>query len=511
MRAGVAGVVILVILQAVAAAQPSDGGLRAAVAPAQTVVDAAARAVHLAVEEADRDGSPDEARDLIAAVTRFTLDLRVEWSMPESAMFGREATRALDYAVRVGLALEDLPEAAQTTATTRARCDALTATSDETLVALVGAATLESVASALDGLASEAPEGVDARELAVAAQRLGSWAKDLDVETRCPPPAGPFLLLTASPNMTHAGGSVRIAGATNAADTVNLSLGSLGLSLRTDVSRLRFVTHVTIPSDAPRGVASLVATAGVMRNATNITIAGADATILVQGPRAVVVGSSATYRVFLVSPLADEVQNATVRVGEGGTLQLVGGAAEFSFTAASSPGQQDVPLAFAGTARVSPTSTTLRVDVVPQPVASERVVIVGEADEALTPWMGAGAAAVVLGIGWLAWRRRRRQAPRPQSPQPVVAAPTPTGPVAPGLVGMFVALVRWLRASERITPGATPREVGSKLAAWRVPAPAAVSAFERARYGGIPVEASIGARLREQLAQRWERLREMWR
>ena len=532
------GLFLVVILLAVgpAHAQENEAGLRGAVAPAQTVVEAAAHAIHMAVEESDRDGTPDRAEEILNKTATFIEGMKVDWRLSVRATYTQEAADALQYAVDVAEAVQALPAAAAVAATTANTCDISGGTTERHASLLLSAAHLDAVRARLIELAEAAPRGVEAASLANAAARIDTWVVDHQVDERCAPPQDIYLLLSVVPDVSHPLGRVRIVGSTNGGDSVHVTIPDLGFAITLPTIAERFHHEMLLPADVPLGVTIVRAEAGGVEAEANLTIERAPSTILLRGPDTLTSGRTGDYRVFLVSPLQARVDNATIHLDapQPQTIQLAMGAATFTLRAPDEPQTLRLVLDYAGDALVQPASIVRDVTIelpAPPPAQSRdaeapRVLIpvpdpspvVDGLRTLLQMLLDSPLALLALLLAAIAlWavvaaRRpgaaERRAARRPEHAavaQP--AAPLPAA-IADTLVALFASFVSWLRARNAVPASATARDVGAKLAGWGVPSEDAVHAFERHRYGGVP-EAAASVPLRMRLQAAWARVKEV--
>lgn len=472
--------------------------LQAALAPVQTAVDAAARVVDLAMREADRDGTPDEAARLRDALLAYADQLDRAWDLPESATYREEALAALPYVQEVSIAVASVPEAVGPLSRSGEQCGKRALTEDEHLALRTAEADLRGLSAQLDALALSAPQGVDASRLRAAADRLADWQLAYRGLPTCASTAPPrdFLTLTLQPATVWPTGTLRIHGATSLAGVVRLDAPALALARDVEVVEGRFALLVEVPRDARLGVSNVTATLGALDATRNLTVAKAPATLEIEAPQRVLPGEAFTATLTLTSPARDPAANVTLEGAFARVVPLVDGRATLQLSAPDTPGRVELLAHYAGSDVARAADALVTVEVVPAFVLPAGDV---DAEGSRLPLV-LGLAALVAGLAATAWllaRRPRRAGPLARASR-AAHAPEEAAPVA--LVEMVARVHRRLRREGAIPPGATAREsLGAD-------AEDVVDAFERVRYGDEPEKASWRERAARWFRDAWSRL-----
>ena len=504
----------------------SQAQLRAALAPVQTAVDAATSIVGLAIDEAQRDGSPDQAMMLRDELLLYADALARAWELPEAATYGAEVEAALPYVQDVASAIAGVPEAVAPLSTAGETCARREISPGEDATLRASATTLAALAEELAGLAQRAPPGVETRELRGAAERLAGWHAGVDLAA-CVVEGEPvpFLTLRARPTTIWPTGTLRIEGATSLPGPVRLIAPALGVDHELPGSG-RFALRVVVPEDAPLGVATLRASAGDLVAEANVTIERLRPQLDLTGPARVLPGASYVITVALTSRAPDLTANATVLV-DGEPVQLRGGRASLLREAPEELGTIVHGARYAGSAAVAPAEASLRIEVVeanelaPPPAADEQLPDKAEEppERALLSWILASAAArpllwallAALAVGlvvFLLLRRRRAPVVRttPAVAASLIGEPSRATPQDAGFVALLAALFRRLRERGKLPRGTTARESMPLLAEMGLDAEAIVGSFERVRYGDEPEAPSWRERAEAWLREARERL-----
>lgn len=518
MRRALAGFVLVVALGAPAvSAQVPDLGRDAAVAPAQTLVDAAARVIALGLEESDRDGTPDAANRELAAMRAFGRSLQLDWVISPNATYRSEALAARAYGAELVTALAGLPEAAATTSVTVYSCEAAAIDAERLHRLLTSVADLAAIEGRVRELAASPPPGVDATRLAQTAARIRGWVTDYDVGASCATPAESFLFVELRPATTWPGGRVRVLGATNAAPVATIDAPALGLDADANVVDASFFHEFVVPNQAAIANHTLNVSAGAISQHVELVVGRAPSEIVVRGASTAAPATALRLEVNLLSPLAVDVENATILASGliDATLVLQGGRSYLDVDAPGTEGTYRIGFAFAGSDRVAPAFANFTLVVASRPttpLAPPPTTVAEESPPART-WMPVilvAAAVALVGVLALALGLRRRARARGADPARAVAAARALradAPLASTLIALFAGLVALLRAGNRVSRAATAREVGQKLRGWGADPGDVVLQFERARYGGEPEPAGVLDRARAWLTAAWARIR----
>lgn len=519
---------LLLLSPALAAAAESDA-VDAAVAPAQTSVDAASRIVHLAIEEASRDATPDEAMALRDDLVAFARAFDRSWSLPDAATHKDLALAALPFGTRVALAVGRLPEDVALLATLSERCARDLLERGEYAARLAAFANATSAAASLAAIASSAPEGVRALGLEGAARRLAGWSLQFEGLPGCgvagDAPVS-FLLLDVSPSPAWPTATLVVRGTTNDEGPVSLAVPGLEIdgrawSVQANVTDDRFLAAVLLPRTVPLGEHVLTASGARANASTTFTIARAPSSLAAIAPASARVGENVTVLVSLESPVPEDTLGAVVDGPGGARIRLAGGRAFASVPVGTSPGLVSLRFSFAGTDVVAPSEASAVVNVVapgavaPAPAGPPaRPVERAEAPFPIAALVvGLLALTVLLGAAWVQARRRRVQAARPASPsrragvaRDDALSSAALDPSSARLVALFSAVARALRAAGLARASTTAREMRPALERLGAPAEAIVESFERARYAGEPEREDWRDRARAWFRVAWAKL-----
>lgn len=496
------GLVVIVALPPPAFAQDA---LRAAVAPGQTVVDAAARILRDTIWESERDGTPDVALATLADLDTFVAAMRGEWSLPARATHREAALAARDYAERVHAAVGGIPNATSAIARAFASCAAAPGRVDLG-DARAAHALLELRTRHVLELADAPPAGIDATGLAASAAALDRWTEVYTTSERCEITPEPYLRLHVAPTTSHPLGRVQVYGATNEGATVFLNSTPIDLTASLDVLENRFGGEIALPADTPLGRVLIRATAGSLNATTTLIVALAPSNLAVYGPAEATPASNVTVTVRLTSPLRDRVASAQVRVtaeGDERSIALADGQGVVVLAAPAVPQTWRLRFDYLGDPIVAPASAALDVVVavptVPtseprtDPAREARPVLPGSA----WGWLwGAGSilalAGIVLVVARGVWAQRRSsprertasaRPPRESAGRPQLEDAAQPKPRAASLVGWFAWIVEGLRKTGQARPSETAREVVASLRQRGFDPGDLASAFEDARYG----------------------------
>lgn len=501
-------VVLAVLATGPAASQSTP--LEAAVAPVQTAVDAAGAVVTLALPEASRDGTPDEAWALRERLLAFVAVLDRPWGLPEAATYRSEVLAALPYAQQAADAARAVPDDAAEVARIVGRCEGESLTVEQETVLLESSGRLEISAAALALLAADAPAGVDARPLADASTEIRRWLEGPAAPSTCMvqeggrerpvAPAEAFLRFSLFPETTWPGGDIRVVGLTNADSVVDLGSEGLSLQRRLVVTDGRFELRHRVPEDTPLGEHEVTAVSADLRTSRPLTLDRAPATLTVTGPGTAQPGETVLLQVVLSSPLPSHTDEAVVRIGgdADGTIELVGGVGTWSVRAPETGGSL-LRFEYAGHPLVQPAAQefSLRTTLAPERVAETTP---PEATPPVAGPLGGGApltwvigavAAVTVLLAMVSWWRNRRPAPMPAAAAPTSsrsAALHRTGQLT--LIGAFASIVRLLRSVGQADASTTAREAGESLRGFGVDSTDVVRRFELERYGEHPEDPS---------------------
>lgn len=463
----------------------AQGGAEAALAPAQTIVDAVPGIVDSAVDEARRDGSPDVAQRRAHRLLAFSTGLDGSLDIPPDSAAGRHGlASALQWAVPVAQLVAALPEDIGRMERDRAACSSEPAAQRQRVEAwlLDGRPAGQRLAAYEAGLreaAAEAPPGIDAGPLVDAAQRIELLMRSDSQEAlacfaqaaqRVNVSAPDLLSLRLVPDATWPTGSVLAVGSAAAVP----HLQAFARAWNATWGDGAFTARLRVPASA--GIASyeVEATAGAATASAVLDVHKAPASLSLAGPARVSPGQAFTVTAVHRTP-APTLVDGSVEWSPGGDTALVGGEAarDFRFDDA---GVVVIETRHAGNARLEASQASLAV-VVQEPGASGTSQgRIGAGSSGLDiPWWIVLACIAAVWLVVLATRVRR---PRRLRAQPAVAAgtapPLPSGGLAAALAG-FMA---WLRYLGRATPGTTVREA----ARGEQELEPLVEPFERERY-----------------------------
>lgn len=471
--------------------------LQAALAPVQTAVDAAARVVDLAMTEADRDGTPDQAARLRDALLAYADQLDRAWDLPEGATYRDETLAALPYVQEVSIAVASVPDAVGPLSRSGEQCGNRALTEDEHLALRSAEADLRGLSARLDALALSAPDGIDASRLRAAADRLADWQLAYRGLPTCVSTAPPrdFLTLTLQPSTVWPTGALRVHGATSLAGVVRLDAPGLMLARDVEVVEGRFAILVDVPRDARLGVSNVTATLGALNATRNLTVAKAPATLEIEAPARVLPGEAFTATLALTTPAGAPERNVTIEGAFARVVPLVDGRATLHLVAPDAPGRADLLARYEGDDVTRAAEALVTVEVVPAFLLPTGDV---DAQTSRVPIV-LGLAALAAGLAATAWilaRRPRREGPISDASR---AAPAPDEAAPVALVEMVARVHRRLRREGTIPPGATAREA--------IPdAEDVVAAFERVRYGDEPETPTWRERAARWFRDAWSRL-----
>jgi hypothetical protein len=501
------------------ATTPSDD--RAALAPAQVLVDAVPRLAQTSISEARFDGTPDRGQQRVEEMQRFAARLEGEQPWPSQATSRYLAASTFDRANQLINLVEGLPSMAGQIARIHAGCDAWDANAtqservDWATRTWPNFARLQNLEAGLDRLAESFPDAVDTDPLTRSADRLERFRlSQLDTLQSCLPPPSHFFV-QVSPTQTYPGGRVLIQvgiAEANRTDTVRVTNRSVGVSIAENLGpNGGLVENATIPLDAKPGRYNVTASWRNETATTTLAVKPAPTRLAVQGPTTVQPGQDITLKVRLTSPSPSLVSEADELAVGGFTEQAFGienGTARLDLSAPDAPGTLNGTIHFEGTKRLQAASTSYTVSVREQATKTASVrepatttadteeddeqfgsYGVPESPSWTTLALVFAGMAVLAAAAWFIRRALpRATAERDRSGPTVFARHEATtfdvlAPARRGIVVAFASIVIWLRSRGVLEPSQTPREIGNRLERFGVPASEVVAAFEAARYG----------------------------
>lgn len=502
----------------------------AAASSLQVVLDAYPELVRVSTAEADRDASPREGARLAEQMREHAsaFEEEIEWAnRASSAPLSEEA---IGLTVDVAELAVSLPPDVATVARVTASCQAWQANATQQDRAQWASTAWPSfnrlgvAAQTLTEASEQAPEGLSGEPLGVAAERLESWRVErLEPSAECLPPPE-FFFLEVNPSTAWPGARVLLQAGLSEADpdtVVHLSSPSLGLDRQVRIGdREGFVEPLRIPAQAALGEHAVTASLEDGREANaSLHLEPIPTRLRLEHPSRVSVGEAGSFSARVTSPVPDAVDESALEVRVTGDVagQLDGRAGQgaavvpldeardgLTFTAPGAPGLLSGTVAFEGTERLAPASSSYAISVEAEDAVgvAERgwnPVVVGGGDGLWAflvgwvedaPWWAwalLGVAGLVVASAWLVRRQGKpvRGEPDPQ-PGPRHASGSALqrlGPGGAGLVVLFAAAVTWLREHGVVPASWTPRRVGDHLEdEWGIPSAPVVEAFERRRY-----------------------------
>lgn len=494
-----------------------DAPLRAAVAPAQTVVDAVTRILLTAVSEAIRDGTPDEAMRLEVLLTAFVMGLEDDAAVSDAASHAQEARAAVAYARQLAAALGSLTTDVTPFATSPERCSNAKITTEAYLDIIAARAELRIVAAEFAALAATPPPGVDTSSLAAAAAGLEHWAGSFQPTMTCQTTApvannAAYLRFTVKPLPAWRTGTLAVNGVTGLPGTVTVTSASLGWNATLPVDGGRFRESLEVPIDTPLGNHAVRVSVGNLSQTQNVPVVLAVSNLTVSAPARIAENATLAIRVTLDSQAPERTRNATVQMTSvAQPVRLANGAATVDLGRQPDAGTRTFTLTFAGDDVVAPATRTFSVliqneaqppagpAIIPAPVP----VPISKFDGRFWIPLVVLGLALVVAVALLARRSK--------SPPPSHHAELPTPQEAPdrlprGLVAVFAFVAATLRRRGLVRADQTVREWGPLLDHWELADPNLVTRFEESRYGGRPIDEAIEERAKSWLARLKEKL-----
>lgn len=520
---------------------PAHAAEEAAYLPVQVVVDPLSEVMERAIAEGELAGTDHGAQALLAEMAAFAEGLDADVAWPEEAVAHRiDAGQAYPYVRDVIATASLVPQEVATLARVGAQChdEGATASVQDALAWTRQARGADGRARALfadlEGLAAEAPRGVDPEPVRDALERVRAWWDEVQPDTReClrlvrlatgaqaildaeeaarrdgtldpddPRLGEPVLHAFLIPNSTYPTGTVRVVGSwAGEAGPVRIAApGGADATVSRDAHGA-FRHAFQVGAGVPLGVHPVVVEVGDARAELPLRVARAPVHLTLDVPDRVSPGGTLRIGAQLATPAGELLPDRStlgVQGGVNGTIEMAG-----AFGAATFPAPEVGPwlegtVRFNGTDRLAPAEADFRVRV-ELPARGPAQGGPGVVWEWVAPAVEGWGLLVLVVLGVLLAAplvlRMLRGAPAlPGLPGPAGAArPTREGVprFAASLVAAFSALAAYLVRTGHARASDTARELARRLERHGVPIGGVVRVFERVRYGGAPERDELG-------------------